>query len=316
MLNVIYFIAALIALWFGAELITKAAIKIAKSLALSEGFVGLTILAIGTDFPEIVVAVTGAIQKLQGKDTSEIIIGNVVGSCMSQITLVVGIAGLLHVMRFKKDSIFFDAFVLISSTVLFYITAMDGVISRRDGLVYVLLYVLYLLFLNRRNLKEQLKNKRSKKSRKKVKFIYFVQLVIGLALIAKSSEVVLEEGTLLAAQFGISEMMVGILLIGLGTSLPELVVSINAALKGATALSVSNLIGSNIVDILLALGGSAAVASWEIDRAMVQFDIPYLTFSTVIVVLFILSKNKLQRNESLLILSLYAIFIALKVMGF
>jgi len=316
MLNILIFVASLIALWFGAELITKAALKIAKSLALSEGFVGLTILAIGTDFPEIVVAVTGAIQKLQGQDTSEIIIGNVIGSCMSQITLVVGIAGLLRVMRFKKDSIFFDAFVLVASTALMYITAMDGEISRRDGLVFVLVYVIYLLFLNRRNLKEQVKNKKTKKSRKKIKLMHFVQLIVGLAVIAKASEMVLETGTHMAAEFGISEMMVGILLIGLGTSLPELVVSINAAIKGATALSVSNLIGSNIVDILLALGGSAAVASWQVDRAMVQFDIPYLTFSTIIVVLFILSKGKLERNESLLILSLYGIFIALKVMGF
>ena len=324
MLNIGIFFLALVALWIGADLLTKAAIKIARALSLSEGFVGLTILAIGTDFPEIIVAVTGAIQKLQGQDTSEIIIGNIIGSCMSQIALVLGVAGLLRVIRLKKENILFDCLMLIGSSVIFYITANDGLISRQDGLLFVLFYLIYLIFLNRRNLNEQLdrqkkskaQSKKTPKKRKKIKLLYFIQLIIGLAIIAKSSELVLDKGVHLASQLGVSEMVVGIILIGLGTSLPELVVSINAALKGAMAMSVSNLIGSNIVDLLLALGGSAMIAGWEINRSIVQFDIPYLIFTTVIVVLFLLTKGKLERNESLLMMALYSIYIALKVMGF
>jgi cation:H+ antiporter len=326
MLNFLIFAAALIALWIGAEILTKAAIKIARSLSLSEGFVGLTILAIGTDFPEIIVAVTGAIQKLQGQETSEIIIGNVIGSCMSQIALVLGVAGLLRVIRLKRKNILFDCLMLVGSSMIVYLTASDGLISRQDGLLFILFYLIYLIFLNRRNLNDQLEKEKKSKSkakskknpskRKKIKPKYFIQLIIGLAIIAKSSELVLDKGVHLASELGISEMMVGIILIGLGTSLPELVVSINAALKGAMAMSVSNLIGSNIVDLLLALGGSAIIAGWEVNRNIVQFDIPYLIFTTVIVVLFLLTKGKLERNESLLMMALYSIYIALKVMGF
>jgi cation:H+ antiporter len=109
---------------------------------------------------------------------------------------------------------------------------------------------------------------------------------------------------------------VGILLVGLGSSLPELMVSLNAALKGSMALSLNNLIGSNILNVFLALGVSSTITTWEVDRQVVQFDIPYLLFTSIVAVLFLLSKNKFERNESLLMMALYTIFIVLKISGF
>jgi cation:H+ antiporter len=324
MLNFALLFLALFLLWFGADMITKAAIKIAKALALSEGFVGLTILAIGTGFPEIIISVTGAVQNLQGANNNAIIIGNIIGSCMSNLALILGLSGLLRVIRLKKNAVFFDAVILILSTSVFYLTARDGFISREDGLVFVLFYVVYLIFLNRRNLNSQLKQVKSKAKRKinkitkrkKVKFIFFLQLIFGLAILAKSSEMVLDYGSIIAAQMGINEMLVGILLIGLGSSLPELAVSINAASKGSVSLSLNNLIGSNILDIFLALGVSSSIHGWEVSRNVVQFDLPYLLFTTIVAVLFLFSRNKLQRNESILMISLYLIYVILKAMGF
>lgn len=309
---------AIITLWLGAELITRSAIRIAKSLALSEGFVGLTIVALGTSFPEITMSVTGAIQKLTGQaDPSSIVIGNVLGSSLNQLTLVLAVAGLLKVMNFHKNRIFFDSAFSVAAVVALYVMAQDGVITRSEGLLSVLFYLLYILFFWRRNFMEQLQRRvRKKFLRKKVKWQDFLQLILGLIVIAKASSMVLSKGILLASQMGISEATMGIIILGFGSSLPELIVSINAALKGALALSVSNLVGSVVVNIFLALGSGAMISAWNVERQLVQFDIPYLLFSIIVVVLFILTKNKLEKNESLLILFLYVIYISLKTTGF
>ena len=321
MLNFLLFFLALFLLWLGAECVIKAALKIAKSLALSEGFIGLTIVAIGTSFPEIVISVTGAVQNLQGGDTSQIVIGNVIGSGMANLALVLGTLGLFKVIRLKRTQLLFDVLMLVLSTTVFYLVSQDGLITRQDGILLILFYLVYLIFLNRQNLKKQLahskkKIKKNSKKTKKVKLIYFAQLILGLIILTKASQLVLDNGVVIAENLGVNEMLVGILLVGLGSSLPELMVSMSAVLKGSTALSLNNLIGSNILNVFLALGISSTVSTWEVSRQVVRFDIPYLLFTSIIAVLFLFSKNKFQRNESLLMIALYAIFIVLKVSGF
>jgi cation:H+ antiporter len=321
MLNFLLFFIALFLLWLGAELIIRAALKIAKSLALSEGLIGLTIVAIGTSVPEIVISVTGAVQNLQGQNTSQIVIGNVIGSGMANLALVLGTLGLFKVIRLKRTQLLFDVLMLVLSTTVFYLLSRDGLITREDGILLILFYLLYLILLNKQNLKKQLahgknKIKKTAKKIKKVKLICFIQLIVGLLILSKASQLVLDNGIAIAQSLGVNEMLVGILLVGLGSSLPELMVSVTAILKGSATLSLNNLIGSNILNIFLALGISSTISTWEVSRQVVQFDIPYLLFTSIVAVLFLFSKNKFQRNESFLMIALYAIFIVLKVFGF
>ncbi len=320
MINFLLFILAIFLLWLGAETVTKAAIKIAKSLSLSESFIGLTIVAIGTSFPEIVISVTGAIQNLRGEETSQIVIGNVIGSGMVNLALVLGILGIFKVIKLKKTELLLDMLMLVMSTTIFYLVSLDGVIGVKDGIVLILFYLIYLLFLNRQNLKNQsllFRRKRFKKKKlKKVKLAHLMQLVFGLIILSKASQMVLNTGIIIAEKMNINEMLVGILLVGLGSSLPELMVSVNAVLKGSTVLSLNNLIGSNILNVFLALGLSSTISTWEVSRQVVRFDIPYLLFTSIVAVLFLLSKNKFERNESLLMIALYSIFIILKISGF
>jgi len=320
MINFLLFLLAIFLLWLGAESVTKAAIKIAKSLALSESFIGLTIVAIGTSFPEIVISVTGAIQNLNGEETSQIVLGNVIGSGMANLALVLGILGIFKVIKLKKTELLLDMLMLVMSTTIFYLVSQDGLIGLQDGILLILFYFIYLLFLNRQNFKKQtllFRRKKFKKKRlKKIKFAHLLQLIFGLIILSKASQMVLDAGVVLAENLGINEMLVGILLVGLGSSLPELMVSVNAILKGSTALSLNNLIGSNILNVFLALGVSSTISTWEVSRQVVRFDIPYLLFTSIVAVLFMLSKNKFERNESLLMISLYAIFIVLKISGF
>jgi len=314
--SLIIFLLSLVALWFGASLITRAALRLAKSWGMSEGFIGMTVLALGTSFPEITIGFTGALQKLAGQNTSGIVVGNAIGASMNQLILIVAIAGLIKTIKFRKDNVFFDSTFVIATMTAFYLTSRDGLISRSEGMVFILFYLLYITFLSRQNFLEKLSSKiKQKLSKKRVRLADILWLVLGLIIIAKSSQLVLAHGVLLASQFGVSEATIGILLLGFGASLPELVVSINAALKGAVSLSLGNLIGGTIVNICVAMGLGAAIAGWEVDRGLLQFDIPYLLFSSVIVVLFIASRNKLDRKESLLLLSLYLVYLSLKAMG-
>lgn len=313
MQHLLLFLVGLVGLWLGAELITRGALQIARAFGWSESFIGLTVLALGTDFPEIMVAVTGAIKQNAGEPTSGIVIGNIIGSSMAQIGLVMGLVGLIHVMKIKKSNTWSHGLMLIITTFVFYILSQDGVISRNDGLVFLSLYALYFIFINR-TIKRLKFGSRFKK--KKPRPSSWIKLFIGLGVIAEASHLVVTNGVDMAVDLGVSQMVVGVILVGIGTSLPELVVSLNAAIKGASELSVSNLVGSNIVDILIALGGSALITDWQLDRRVVTFDLPFLLFTSVVVVLFFLTKQKLERKESTLILGLYVVYVTLKIGGF
>ena len=311
--TLLIFIVALLFVWLSANLITGAASRLAKAWGMSEGFVGMTIVALGTSFPEITLAVTGAVQTLSGQDTSDIVIGNAIGASMNQLILIIAISGLLKTLKFKKKNVFFNSIFAIIAAMNFYIFSRDGFISRTEGVIMVSSYILYLIYLSRQNFLEQISTKiKTRLVKNQMKWFDLVKLVAGLLIIIKSSQVVLDKGVDLATQFGISEATVGIILLGFGVSLPELVIAITAALKGSRELSLGNLVGSTIINLCVALGLGATIVGWQVDRGLVQFDIPYLLFSVIIVVLFIGSRNKLDKKESVLLLSLYLVYVSLK----
>lgn len=310
------FAFALLLVWLGANLITSSASRLAKAWGLSEGFIGMTIIALGTSAPEITLSVTGALQKIAGQDTSDIVVGNAIGASMNQLVLIVAISGLLKVINFKKKNVFFDATFVVLAAVAFYIFSRDSLISRPEGAILLGFYGIYLLYLSRQNFLEQVISKvKGKLPRKKMRFKDLVLLVFGLVLIVKSSQVVLAKGILLATQFGVSEATVGIVLLGFGVSLPELVIAITAAAKGSRDLSIGNLVGGTVVNICVAMAAGASISGWHVERGLVQFDIPYLLFSVIIVVLFIASRNKLDKKESILLLSLYLVYLSLKAIN-
>ena len=312
--QLLFVFLGILGLWLGSELITTGATKIARRFGLSETFIGLTILAIGTDFPEIMVAMTGAVDQLHGEEMTGLVVGNIVGSNMSQISLVLGIAGLLKVFKMKKNEVMHNGMMLIASTLTLLLLSLDGRLSRVDGLILVSFYVAYFFSLKQKSGLSIVKGKI--KRFKGNNFKSFLKIVIGLVILAQASHWVVENAATIATQLGVSQMIVGVILIGLGTSLPELVVSISALTKGANGLSVGNLIGSNLIDISIALGGSAIIGGWQIERSIATFDLAYLLFTSVVVVLFLLTKESLERKESFLILSLYLVYVSLKGLGF
>ncbi|OIP74500.1 MAG: hypothetical protein AUK08_00035 [Candidatus Pacebacteria bacterium CG2_30_36_39] len=302
----------LIGLLAGAELITRASLGLSHRFRLSEGFIGLVVLSLGTSLPEIVVTIAGALEKRAGIDTSGIIIGNIIGSSMGNMALILGITGLLGgTIAVYKREIWIQGISLVSSTLAFLVFAQDGRITRQEGLILMAGYVLYFIFAQKLNKSVSATKAKKRKGLGKLLF----QLMFGLIIIAQSSEWVITSGIGLAIQLGINQVVIGAILVGIGTSLPELVVSINAFVKGAKELSVGNLLGSNVVNVLLALGGGAVISEWEIDRRVATFDLPFLLFSMVVVILFMLSRKKFERKESFLMVCLFVVYVSLKLMG-
>lgn len=319
----VLFIVGLIGLWAGADAVTKGSLGIARSMGLSETFIGMTILAFGTDLPEVIVSVTGAIEQRAGLETAGLVIGNVVGSTMGQIGLVLGVAGLMKVLEINKQEIITNGSIMIASALAFLLFAQDGFLSPIDGIFLLVGFVLYLLILgsNERKMsklaaKHQKPKKLFRKKNQKPIYFFLLELGIGLVVIATTSHLVITEGLKIAEILNISQVLVGIIMIGVGTSLPELVVSINALAKGSSGLSVGNLIGSNIIDILLALGLSATFGGWKVPHSIIIFDLPFLMMTSIIIILFLLTRKKLERKESFLILTLYYGYIMLKLQGF
>ncbi|HCR81411.1 MAG: CaCA family Na(+)/Ca(+) antiporter [Candidatus Pacebacteria bacterium GW2011_GWB1_47_8] len=304
------FSLSLLGLWLGADFITKGALGLARLFGLSESFIGMTLLALGTSFPEIMVALAAAREQAAGTPTSGIVIGNVIGANMSLMALVLGAVGLMGVITISRQKMRVQGTALVVSTGLFLLFAGDGVINRTEGIVFLVMYVLYLFFLNMSK-RNGLKPPGKKQPLAKLLFL----LGIGVMVIGEASHYVIESGVNIAAGLGVDQLVVGALLLGVGTTLPELTIAIRASLKGSNQLSLGNLVGSNVVDILLVLGLGALITDWQIEARVVQFDLPFLLLSMMVASLFMMSRGKLVRREAALLLSLYAVYVALKLMG-
>tara|TARA_Y100000034_G_scaffold95112_2_gene115393 strand:- start:910 stop:1854 length:945 start_codon:yes stop_codon:yes gene_type:complete len=308
-LELLYLILGLAGLLIGSELVIRAILNISKHYKISHLFLGLVILSIGTDLPELVVDVTGAIYRLKGIETSGLIIGETIGTCFSQIGLVLGIIALFGLVTLTKKEIFRDGLMMVSSVVLLMFASYDGIISRTEGLIFVLIFCLYLLVIYREeHLHEKIKRAPG------VKWFWDVISIIGgFIIIYFGSSAVIDNGLSLATTWGVSQTIIGITLVGLGTSLPELAIALNALRKGAVKLSAANLIGSNTFDILFTLGLGSAISGFNVSKSLLTFDIPLLLLFSLLVCYFFYRKMKIQKKEAIILLLIYFGYIGIKI---
>lgn len=312
MLAFLLLLIGLVGLWLGTELVIKGAVNIANRYKLSQVFIGIAILAIGTDLPEIVISINASLQNvLQGTNTSGIIIGNAIGSSFSQISVVLGIAGLLGYLTLSKQHLFEDGIMLLGSVLLLILLGFDGQITRIEGIVLIVVYVIYYSrLLHQERLGQKIKRKFNKEIGKDILF-----LILGMGIIIFTSKLVVDNSVMFAENLGIKQSFVGIILIGLGTSLPELALSINAVRKKAIGLSVGNLIGSNIFDLLIPVGMGATIAELKIEKSLIWFDFPFLFLLSLVVLFFFKKKKGLQKIEAVILIAIFMSYVALKFAG-
>ena len=237
-MDIVFLIFGIAGLWIGTELTVGGALTIAKRYQLSNFFVGLVILSFGSDLPEIAVAVDAGIKTSLGQDASGVVVGSAIGSIVGQIGFVLGLTGLMAYLTLPRRIIFQHGAVLLAATMLLFLVALDGVVTRTEGLILIALYVIYIFVL----LKGEKLPIDTQGPVAPGRFNPWVLLVLGLGTLITGSELTVRSVVDLATTFEVSEAVISVVIIGFGTSLPELSISISAILKKKVQLSVGNII--------------------------------------------------------------------------
>ena len=296
-------------LWFGTELTIRGAVTVASRLGVSEFIVGVAILSIGSDLPELAIAIDGGIINLHEGDASDVVVGTAIGSSLGQIGFVLGTAALFSYLTLPRSMVFRHGSVLLGSAVLLGVFGFDGTVSRAEGLALLVVYLIYFaaLFGERHESSDPAGESGGAGTGKA-----WLYLLTGLAIVGISAELTVHGAISVAAALDISEAFVAVVIIGLGTSLPELSISVGAAVKQKARMSVGNLVGSNIFDTLVPVGAAAAIATLRFDANLLHFELPFLFFLTLTVLVFFLRKRGIQKSEAVIVLALYGSYLLLK----
>jgi len=304
-MDFIIFIAAMAALIYGADFIIKESERIALHFKISHFVIGATLIAFGTSLPEMAASMMAS---AAGK--SDMAVANVVGSVIFNITLVLGTVFLISKKMNPSRNLFAkDSAWVVVPVVLFFIMIQDGVISRVDGILYLLVMVSYLLFLfsdSKEDLEGEIDEDLAKEKFNWGKTVLL--LSIGFIFTIGGAHFVVESGTSIARVFGISEWIIGLFLISLGTSLPELVVSLVAVKKGNAEMSIGNIIGSNVANFSMVLGGASLINPLTVDLVSSQFDMLIMLGASVTLV-FILANKLYNKAGAIFLLTILALFI-------
>jgi cation:H+ antiporter len=295
--------AGLFGLWLGTESTIHGAVEVAEHLRVPEFIVGLTVVSIGSDLPELAIAVDAAILNLHSGQASDVVVGSALGSCLGQIGFVLGIIGLLGYLVLPEKAIYQQGGVLFG---------YDGQVTRIEGVVLVVVYVAYLLVIFV-NLMTPGKSAENNSDRSLT--VSLAYLVVGLVIVVVSAEVTVSSAIAVAAKLDVKQSFVAIVIIGLGSSLPELSISVGAVLKRRTTLSVGNLIGSNIFDTLVPVGVAAVIAGLEFEGEMWRQELPFLFVLTSVVLFFFFRRAGIQKFEAIIILGLYIGYVTTEFLG-
>ncbi len=302
-------IAGLAGLWLGTDLTIRGAVSISKRLGISEFVVGVAILSIGSDLPELAVAIDGAVINLRGGEASAVVTGSAIGSALGQIGFVLGLAGLFGYLSLPRKIIKTHGSMLLGSLVLLAITAADGNVSRLDGVILVIAYLAYLGFLLTD--RDSWEEKGDGASVLPLAASWLL-MAIGLGIVIFCAELTVSSASNVARLLNVSEAIIAIVIIGLGTSLPELSISVAAAIRRHSRMSVGNLIGSNIFDTLLPIGAAALISGISFDYSMLTRDLPFLFVLSLVVLLLFWTKSGIQKYEAAAIVGVYCVYVLLK----
>jgi len=301
-MDFVIFIAAMGALIFGADFIIRDSERIALHFNIPHFVIGATLIGLGTSLPEMAASMMAS---ADGK--SEMAVANVIGSVTFNITLVLGVVFLIAKnMTPKRDLFRLDSAWIIMPPLMFILMTLDGEISRFDGVLFLMMMVAYLFFL----FTESSEEFDIDEDLEKEKFNWgksVVMLGAGFILTIVGANYVVESGSNIARMFEVSEWIIGLFLIALGTSLPELVVSLVAIKKGNADMSVGNIIGSNVANFSMVFGGASLIQPLSMDGAS-SFDI-YIMLAASIALFLVLANKLYNKAGAVFLLMILALFI-------
>ena len=310
--DIAFIIIGLVTLIVGGEFLVKGAVGIAAKAHLSTLVIGMTVVSFGTSAPELLVSLKAAYL-----DAPEIAIGNVIGSNIANIALVLGLTVIIFPMPVSRNSLVFDWPMMMLSGILFYLFSLNFVISRWEGAVLFLLLVVfvYLLIRNSRKKNKTIKsNADSSGSEVVSKFNIWKSLLflsIGLLGLYFGARWLIDGAKNLGEAVGLSKHVIAITIIAFGTSVPELVTSVVAAYRKEMDISVGNLIGSNIFNTMLVIGIVALVQPISIEESVVNWDMLWMLAVFLVLLPMMWYKRKIGRISGMILLSAYILYIYL-----
>lgn len=279
----------------GADYFVEASSSIAKRLRIPSIIIGLTVVAMGTSAPELAVSATASLA-----GNNDIAVGNIIGSNLFNLLMVLGTCGLIRPFAVKLR---WDYLVSVGVTILlFFLMVFDGTVGRIDGFLLLSLFVVFLLL----TIRDALANRITSTEGITALPVYLAVLFIGggLAAIVWGGNLVVNNAKAIAQSFGLSQTLVGLTIVALGTSLPELVTSIVASRKGENGLAVGNVIGSNIFNLLLVLGTTSAISPITVNHLSL-YDTAFLIIASGITWFLCKTKNQISRLEGSFLLIMY-----------
>lgn len=309
MISYLLLALGLVILLFGGKILVDGATSIAIKLGMSTGLIGLTVVALGTSMPELIVSINAAL-----KGNSDIAIGNVLGSNLSNIGLVLGVTGLFYPILIKQSHVRFDFLLTVLAAILFFGFSYNGSISFWEGIILFSLFLGFNAYLFRKlgsGIGDTLEDAETEVEQAK-NFTWIVATglffggILGLYI---GSELLVVNAVKISRELGVSERIIGITIVAIGTSLPELVTSIVAALSKRTDLALGNILGSNILNVLAVIGITAIIKPISVSQEFIDSD--YLWMIGITLLLYPLMKTKMRISmvEGAILLTYYITYL-------
>lgn len=319
-LSVIILVVSLAAILVGASVLTDGAAAVASRWGVSDLVIGLTVVAFGTSAPELVISVVSAIE-----GSSEIAIGNVVGSNILNIFIIIGLTAVISPVKVTKNVLTVDIpFVILSSVVLLAMgnsCLLDGtsveMLTRVDGIILLLFFIIFLIhtFSTARADKDAVSHTEVESAKPLSGFRSAIYIIGGLGALVAGGDFFVRSASDIASGLGVSEAVVGLTIVAFGTSLPELATSVTAALKGRDGMAVGNVIGSVVFNVFMVLGVSATVRPLEFGT-IGNFDLLTLLLASVLFYLFgwLYRRRTITRVEGALLVGCYVAYMVVLIL--
>ena len=307
-LNILMIVAGVALVLWGADRLTDGAVALAERMHLPQIVIGLTIVALGTSAPEFCVSIVSAL-----KGTADLAVGNVVGSNIFNTMLIVGVTAMVAPMTILPSTVKKDIpIALISSVVLTVMVMMDGYLSRLDAAILFIGLVAFMWF-TLHNAKGDIEQEQVASRGYSVPKSLLL-LLLGLGCLVVGSNIFVDGATNVAQMLGVSEAVIGLTIVAGGTSLPELATSVVAARKGNSGIAIGNVLGSNVLNILLILGGAGLISHMHV-QGITIVDFAVMTLSMLLLWLFSYTKLTIARWEGAVLTTLFLGYMTWLVVG-
>lgn len=305
-LNVLLFCLGIALLYLGSEWMVKGAASLALSLSIRPIIVGLTVVAFATSAPELLVSLIAAVKGFSG-----VSLGNILGSNVANIGLVLGASALVRSLAVDKKLVRREIPFMIGVSGLFWFICLDGWIGRVDGAVLLagLAFFLILGIMTARkseNTKYEVPAQRGKKV-----FWYIFLILIGMGGLVVGAHLVVNSAIFIARQLGLSEVFIGLSIVAVGTSLPELATSVVAGARGEYDISIGNVVGSNVFNVCMVIGTVGLFNPMSVDMGLMRFEFPAMFLLSLILLVFSRTGFTLSRVEGLFFILSFFLFIGL-----